>query len=265
LEQIAAEKAGIIQPHPDGSPACVLTAAENEVVLEIIRSRCRENGAELIRVQEFFSAEVSSDPLGCFSVVTTLPDKRVLRFRIPLPGKHQVLNALTAIGAISQLGNWGIPVSPRQMEEGIASTWWPGRLELAARDPRIILDGAHNPAGAAILAEFLGTYCQREKTLLLFGVMQDKEFRSMGMTLFPLARAVILTRAAWSRAASPEEIREALPEFAEQCLVIHDLEQALETAWEMASVEDTIVLAGSLFLVGEARDLLEKKGKLISP
>jgi dihydrofolate synthase/folylpolyglutamate synthase len=151
------------------------------------------------------------------------------------------------------------------MEEGIASTRWPGRLEWAGRSPQLMLDGAHNPAGATVLAEFLRDYCQKEKTLLLFGVMQDKEFRAMGMTLFPLARQILLTRAAWSRAASPEDIRKALPEFAEKILVFQQLEQALQSAWKMALPEDTIVLAGSLFLVGEAREILTQKGMLVSP
>src|SRR5262249_15913712 len=117
----------------------------------------------------------------------------------PLPGGHQVGNAVTAAIALTQLG-----VSPR----GIAEARWPGRLEHIAPNPDIILDGAHNPAGARALANYLNRFYPDRKLFLIYGAMRDKAVEEIGGILFPLASEVIFTAPDYSRALRPEALLE---------------------------------------------------------
>ncbi|MCX6597786.1 MAG: bifunctional folylpolyglutamate synthase/dihydrofolate synthase [Acidobacteria bacterium] len=165
-----------------------------------------------------------------------------LPFPPPLAGKHQLDNCRTAVAALAQLG-----VGP----EGIAETRWPGRLELVGRAPDIYLDGAHNPAGAAALAEFIEERraAGKGRIWMVFGVMKDKKVAEMAGHLFPLVDELILTAPISERALPPE----AIP--ANGARVVASVPEALSLI-RAAAPEDTVFITGSLFLVGEARPLL---------
>jgi dihydrofolate synthase/folylpolyglutamate synthase len=166
----------------------------------------------------------------------------------PLAGEHQAENARTAIAALWQLG-----VAPEAIRQGIAQTAWPGRLERVAVNPEIILDGAHNPASARALADYLDRFYEPRRVWLIYGAMRDKAVEEMAAILFPRAGHVIVTAPAQSRALRPESIRDLADHG--DIRVAANIHAALALAAE-ASPEDTIFVTGSLFLVGEARALL---------
>ncbi len=272
LEEIAGEKAGIIKIRRTGSngggfpkgellsPLPVITAARNPVVLNLIENQCSETGSRLVKVWERFHPEISEDQRGrCRVKVDTIWERGQI-FNLPLPGRHQVENALTAMAAMETLTQAGWKITAESVTRGLEKASWPGRLEIVERRPALIFDGAHNPAGAGQLAEYLRHYLRPERTLLIFGVMRDKDHQSMGKILFPLAHRIILTRTSWVRAAEPSLIQMGLPEFAGHYHCARNSAEAIDLAFGLAEEDDTIVVAGSLFLVGEIRQIVIQRG-----
>jgi len=170
-----------------------------------------------------------------------------LNLECPLAGQHQVENAVTAAVALTRLG-----VSTSSVETGLAQTRWPGRLEHVSDAPEIILDGAHNPAGARALAAYLERFFAGRRIVLIFGAMRDKAIGEIAGILFPLAASVIATAPRQSRAILPETI----VQIAEQpnLRTAPDVAGALDAARNLSP--DAIIVTGSLFLVAEARALL---------
>ncbi|MGH9627153.1 MAG: glutamate ligase domain-containing protein, partial [Bryobacteraceae bacterium] len=181
------------------------------------------------------------------SEFTAVREKRI-EVRCPLAGAHQVENAVTAIAALEQLS-----VTPEAITEGIAETRWPGRLEVVSRHPDIILDGAHNPAGARALAAHIREFYTDRRVWLVYGAMRDKSVEEITEILFPLAQEVILTAPSAPRAIRPEALLEAADHSSMRA--VPDLGAALRLARE-AAPEDVVFITGSLYVVGEARALL---------
>jgi dihydrofolate synthase / folylpolyglutamate synthase len=174
--------------------------------------------------------------------------RRRLKVDCPLAGEHQVSNALTAIAALDRLG-----VPSEAIERGIQWARWPGRLERVSRVPEIVLDGAHNPAGARALANYIGQFYADRRVRLIYGAMRDKAVTEVAGVLFPAAHEVILTAPDHPRAVRPELIRELVDH--PRLRVASRLPQALEMV-QQAPPEEAIFITGSLYLVGEARALL---------
>jgi dihydrofolate synthase/folylpolyglutamate synthase len=144
-------------------------------------------------------------------------------------------------------------MAPSAIERGIAATRWPGRLDHVSDSPEIILDGAHNPAGARALASYMEQFYSDRPVVLVYGAMRDKAVAEMAGILFPHAAEVIATAPMQARAADPETIR-SLAEH--PCVhTAPDLRAAMEMARSDPS-DRVIFITGSLFLVGEALALL---------
>jgi dihydrofolate synthase/folylpolyglutamate synthase len=169
-----------------------------------------------------------------------------LEIHCPLAGEHQVENARTAAAALFRLG-----IAPRWIEEGIASARWPGRLERVRERPEILLDGAHNPAGARALAAYLDRFYAGRAVRLIYGAMRDKAVAEMAGILFPRAAEVILTAPRQPRAVSPETLAKIADH--PRARMAANIEEALAAA---GAPEDLVLVTGSLFLVAEARALL---------
>jgi dihydrofolate synthase / folylpolyglutamate synthase len=144
-------------------------------------------------------------------------------------------------------------VPPAAIEQGIAAAQWPGRLERVSEQPEIIVDGAHNPAGARALAAYITRFYKDRRVRLIFGAMRDKAVAEIGGILFPLAAEVIVTAPRQSRALSPEAMRDIVDNIELQ--VAPDLEAALALVGD-AAPKDVVFVTGSLFLVAEARQIL---------
>jgi len=240
LEAIAAEKAGILKP---GVPA--VFAAQRPEVEGILSAAAAAAGIEPIWTSRWRAEDVALYPEGSRFVAV---GPRQVRIECPLAGEHQVTNALTALTALDCLG-----VPDEAVRDGIRQARWPGRLERVATGPEIILDGAHNPAGARALAVYIERFYSRRKVWLIYAAMRDKAVAEMSAILFPLAQEVIVTAPDQARAVRPELIREMVTH--PRLRTAPRVADALALARE-AAPEDVVFVTGSLFLIGEARALL---------
>jgi dihydrofolate synthase / folylpolyglutamate synthase len=228
IEQIAAEKAGILKP---GVPAVF---AEQRPEAERVLLAHAHGPVTLSR--EWPVTDLEIDARG--SRFCLQRDQTSLAIRCPLAGEHQVENARVAAIALAELG-----VSPA----GIALARWPGRLERVSERPEIIIDGAHNPAGTRALAAYIRRFYSGRHVWIVYGALRDKAVSEMTSILFPLAYRVILTAPNNSRAMPPEEIQ------APGAIVTHFAAEAIAQL-QAVPTEDVIFIAGSLYLAGEARE-----------
>ncbi|MGA2436342.1 MAG: folylpolyglutamate synthase/dihydrofolate synthase family protein, partial [Bryobacteraceae bacterium] len=203
IESIATEKAGILKP---GVPA--VFAAQRPEADAILQARARELGIQPVTTSQWSVRDLLLDAYGSrFSAVRPArPSQQSapeIPIECPLAGEHQIENALTAVAALDALG-----FPSETIREGIRRTRWPGRLERARQSPEIILDGAHNPAGARALAAYIERFFERRRVWLVYGAMRDKAVAEMTGILFPLAERVIATAPDQARAVRPETIPE---------------------------------------------------------
>ncbi len=238
IESIAAEKAGIIKP---GRP--VVLSAQRPAAFGILERRALELDAPVTLSSAWRVEDLQLDKFG--SRFTLASDEEI-PIRCPLAGAHQVENTRTAVAALAVFG-----LSAAAISEGIARTVWPGRLERVATDPDIILDGAHNPAGARALAEYIGRFFADEPVRIIYGAMRDKAVDEVISALFPLAAEVVLTTPDQPRALHAESL--ALVVDHENVVITRTIGEALAISRERPM---TTFVTGSLFLVGEARALL---------
>jgi len=178
----------------------------------------------------------------------------------PLVGRHQLRNIALAIAAAEELSKQGVRgITAASIESGIRATRWPGRFQvLAARPgwPEIVLDVAHNPAGAWALRSALSERYDDHPLVFVFGAMRDKAISEMAEILFPLAERVIATRPENPRSASPEEILQAASRTGADIECIAEVGSALNRARDAAGKRAVLVVTGSIYLVGEAMRLL---------
>jgi dihydrofolate synthase/folylpolyglutamate synthase len=183
----------------------------------------------------------------------------------PLYGPHQIRNIALAIAAADELDLAGVKITPRDVETGIRQTRWPGRFEVIPADrehcrPEIVLDVAHNPAGAWALRSVLSErYLQTETPpplVFVFGAMRDKAIAEIAQILFPLAQHVVLTRARNPRSAEPSEIRHLAEGITNRIREANDISSAAEEACSLAGPSGVVVVTGSIYVVGDVLAIL---------
>jgi len=179
----------------------------------------------------------------------------------PLAGRHQLRNIALAIAAAEELARFGFNVTPQQIEQGIRETRWPGRFQVllpsaATQRHEMVLDVAHNPAGAWALRSSLSeTYPDREFTIV-FGAMADKAIQEMADILFPIAQHVLVTPIANPRAATTDQLLQAGSRSGTPIEAAESVPAALARAAEITPSNGVIVVTGSIFLVGDAMKTL---------
>jgi dihydrofolate synthase/folylpolyglutamate synthase len=253
LQEIAAEKAGIIKPDTP-----VVTGDLPDVALEVITRTARNAGAPLIRAREGSDASIVGSPAASPLVMTLeTPARDYGEIALGLAGSHQAANALVAVRILEALEAEGTLVGREAIVRGLRNVRWPGRLEHieldAGRDA--LLDAAHNPAGAAALAAYLESE-QRGRTLV-FAAMQDKDIEGILRALMPSVAHVVVTRASHPRSAPPDAIAELVRRLAPALTVstAENAADALAAAW---STNSSIVVAGSIFLLGDVVNELRR-------
>jgi dihydrofolate synthase/folylpolyglutamate synthase len=237
LEAIASEKAGILKPGIPVVLARQLAAAE-----AVISHRAHELQCKLIRTEVTLVSGLRATKDGSTFYLDGFA------YECALPGRHQIENATAAVLSCNQLG-----VDTSHIQAGLKDVEWPGRLEFISREPDFVLDGAHNPAGAAALGAYIREFCANRPVWLVYGAMRDKAIEEVTGELFPLAERVIATAPNFPRALRPEAIL-AVTEHA-QSTAAETVQHAIEIA-RHAPREAIVFFTGSLFLVGEARALL---------
>jgi dihydrofolate synthase/folylpolyglutamate synthase len=247
LEAIAGEKAGILKP---GVPA--VFARQRPEAGDVLAARAAALDCPVTHTGDWTIRDLALYRDGSRFL---LSGERDLRIHCPLAGEHQVENARTAAAALVRLGLPGAAI-----EEGIARARWPGRLERVSEDPEIVLDGAHNPAGARALGAYIDAFYSGRRVRLIYGAMRDKAIAEIGGILFPRASEVILTAPRQARALTPTAMRD----FADHpgVRVAADIQAALAMVRD-AAPGDAVFVTGSLFLVAEARALLAGSGSTV--
>jgi dihydrofolate synthase / folylpolyglutamate synthase len=255
IEQIAAEKAGIIKPG-----GWVVSAAERPEARAVIARRAAELDARLLEIDTAYRVSNLRAEAGRYrAAVASAHSSKIIRLELPLFGRFQVRNAVTAVAAARLLADRGFPVDDGAIARGIASVQWPGRLDRLSEHPAVYLDGTHNPAGARELLAFWEEHFAGRKILLVYGAMRDKAVDEIAGLLFPRADIVILTQPQQARAISPRVLAEMTGHLACKFEVVSDAALALERAINIAQPEDVVFSTGSLYLVGDLRSYWKQR------
>lgn len=258
LEGVAHHKAGIIK---DDVP--VVTAAQGGA-LDIIRQQAEEKNADIFVAGEDFSAdfisyegnfqrlEFSSGLLGAVKEPYTLH----------LLGKHQIENAAVAVMAAKLISNLDSRITNKTIDDALTLVSWPARFEQADYNgQKIIIDGAHNPAGMTALRESLDLYFPAPERVLLLGILKDKDIDTMLDILLRPNDTVVVTVPHSDRASDPQILAGKVAAHVQHVEAIADNSEAMNRALELANGEKLLIMAGSLYLVGGLRKLLmDKKG-----
>lgn len=247
LEAIAYEKGGIIK---DRIP--VVTAVEQPSALQVIENICKEKEAPLYKLGMDYSFRKKGTGIFSYKGIKEGLDD----LRLNLSGSHQFFNASLAIAVTELLRERGFLIRRDAIINGLRNVKWPGRLETVSKDPWIILDGAHNPAGAEVLARAIANDLKFDRLFLIMGIMADKEIAAIISPLAPLAHEVILSRPRYERASSAEGLLPAAMKHNSNSVAFEDLREAIDYARSKAGNSDLIVISGSLFTVGEARAII---------
>ena len=255
LEQIAMEKCGIIKR---GVP--VITSESKGPILSIIEESAGEADAvPYVYGREFYAEPVRMAPYYSEFCYHGLQWGGLL-LKTPLAGRHQIFNMGAALCAAELLTGMGFDITERQAAEGVRNVSWPGRLEMVSDRPQVFLDGAHNHDGAVALRRFIEDVLMAQrahgKIVLIFGVLKDKDAGAMIGELIPCSTEVIITSPNTERGLPVEALREIVEKQGVKPHVTRTISGALSLAHDIASSSDTIIVTGSLYVVGEARALI---------
>ncbi len=247
IADIAGEKAGIIKP---GS--LVISAEQPDAARVAIEEQCRAEHCILKTLGTDFSVDRNPDGTIDYHGM----GKTLAQLTPGLAGHYQSRNAAVALAAAETLEAGGMEIAPSAFKEGIATAYWPGRMELVPGTPRLLLDGAHNPAGASALAEALGEY-SHSRLLLVTGVCSDKDIDLIYAPLLPLVDAIYTVTPAVERALKDEELSHFFHRQGIASQPCGSVVAGICKARGEASEGDLILVCGSLFVVGEVKAWLE--------
>lgn len=252
VEEIAREKAGIIK---EGS--FVVTQARGSA-LGVIEETCREKKAPLFRLGGEFRVEKLSSSLDGQSFNYFGINEDYKNIHIPLLGDHQVSNAGVAIASLELLREKGFIIPETALYSGLSSTRWPGRLEIMRRSPLVVLDGAHNLEAFQSLCRTLkGTFSYR-RLILVLGLLGDKALDEILQQILPLADVAVFTTPNSPRAADPWILEEKASLITNGPLLVEEkIPDAVSLALSLAKAPDLVLIAGSLYLISEARQFLQ--------
>ena len=245
IAEIAVEKAGICKA---GSP--IVSARQLPEAARVIERHAQELGSPLYRCEDAFAAGWQGGELWYRGLGLDLHG-----LRPGVSGLYQQGNTACALAAAELLSGAGFPLTEQALTAGVERASWPGRMELFPGSPRLLLDGAHNPAGAAALVEALAEI-PRRRLLLVVGVMGDKELPGILDPLLPLADAVFAVAPAIDRALPAAQLASFCRSAGACAQDAGSVARGIALAREGAAADDLILVCGSLFTVGEARGIL---------
>jgi dihydrofolate synthase/folylpolyglutamate synthase len=253
LAAIAGEKAAIIRS------GVALSAAQHAEVLTVIEARARAVGVPLQLEGRELRVTVHERDARAQVISCQGPGFRLERASLALLGTFQPGNALLAVAAAHVLG-----APEAAVRQGLAGVRWPGRLQIVPGTPTLVLDAAHNPAGAMALAASLRDLFAGVPLTIVLGIMRDKDAAGILAALAPLAARLVLTRAANPRAADPEALRALVPPATARVETTTSVAAALATATAPAATP-VVCVAGSVALIGEVLALLNGGGDTPCP
>ncbi|MCX5813284.1 MAG: bifunctional folylpolyglutamate synthase/dihydrofolate synthase [Proteobacteria bacterium] len=244
IADITKEKAGIIKGNTP-----VITGAQGTSA-KIIEATAKKLDSPVYKLHRDFSYKKTGDQMMSYAGIK----KNIDNLSINLMGDHQFINGAISLCAAEVLSSSGFSINEDSMRKALASIKWQGRLEVVNENPTIILDGAHNPDSAHVLAEFFKSHYTDKKKILIFGVMKDKDCRKIIEKIVPFTDAVILTKPATERALPPDEMEG----YVKNPFVTEDVRSALIKAKTIADENSLILVTGSFYTIGEAKAIIDE-------
>ena len=250
LAEIAVNKAGIIKT---GCP--VIANVPQRDAAKIIARKAYAMGSRLYDISGIRAAVSDETPFSQ-KVSMELYEKSYSDVEISMVGRHQAENLKTALATLEILRKSGaVKLDREALYEGLKRARQPGRFEVISEDPLVIIDGAHNEAGAQALQETMAQHFAGKKILLVAGILADKEIDSIVKFLTKITDHIIVTEPDNPRKLAAEKLAEHVADFGAAAEVVSDVEAAVHRAKELADGYDVILFAGSLYLIGDVRRL----------
>ena len=247
IAKIAGEKGGIIK---EGKP--VITGVRQKSAIQTLEKIAANQRSTLYRLGKDFKARKNKNQTFTYHGINEI----MPNMETGLLGNYQVENASLTLAACELLKQNGVSLSLDKIREGLKTNIWPGRLETLSTHPRILVDGAHNLAAVKNLKRFLKESVEKEKLTLVIGILEDKPHKEMLRDLIPLAKKIILTKPDNQRSTPPEKLIETAKTLSEKIVVTQNIKDAMALALKETAPDETICIAGSLYLVGEVKALL---------
>lgn len=254
IAQIAEEKGGIIKKDTP-----VITGIKQKQAVSVVKEIAGKKSAPIFRLGDNF--RVKRNKSGTFTYFGIENTWRNLQ--TGLLGNYQVDNAALVVAACEMLNKKkaGIPIE--SIRKGLANNNWPGRLEVVSANPFVLLDGSHNLIAARNLARYLSDNLSNRNITLVIGILDDKPYSAMLKSLLPVCKRAIITSPKIDRALSPERLLAVAENLISDVTIIPDVSNAVNHAIESARPDDAVCIAGSLYVVGEAKEALENMDKRI--
>ena len=258
LSEIAYEKGGIIKP---GKPV-VIAPQHEEAMIELVHL-ANERNSPFTQVENAFNFQEVSHSLSTQKIEVLQKDERTeanskslarkaLLLHLPLLGRHQMENAVTALAALDQLKQAGFKITRRAVQQGFRQVVWPARFELLRRRPPLVTDSAHNGDSMQRLVETLDEYFPGMEFILIFGASGDKELDTMLKIILPRVSSVVATQSIHPRAADADELKKMIDPFGKPVIAFHRMEEALPEALKLAGKQKGIIVTGSVFVAAAA-------------
>ena len=250
LAEIAVNKAGIIKT---GCP--VIANVPQRDAAKIIARKAYAMGSRLYDISGIRAAVSDETPFSQ-KVSMELYEKSYSDVEISMVGRHQAENLKTALATLEILRKSGaVKLDREALYEGLKRARQPGRFEVISEDPLVIIDGAHNEAGAQALQETMAQHFAGKKILFVAGILADKEIDSIVKFLTKITDHIIVTEPDNPRKLAAEKLAEHVADFGVAAEAVSDVEAAVHRAKELADGYDVILFAGSLYLIGDVRRL----------
>ena len=249
LPAIAFEKAGIIKRRRP-----VVTGVRQASAFAVVEQTARKKSAPVYRLGSQFRVRRQSGSRFTYHGMDHVWPDMVTG----LQGDYQTQNAALVLAACELLLTRAPLISPQSIREGLLTNRWPGRLEVVSEKPLIMFDGAHNLEAARQLARHLSAHFREREITMVIGILDDKPYRSMLRLLLPMATRLIITQAKINRALPAEKIEATARRLVSDIRIIPDVGAALRCAVATAAPDSLTLVAGSLYVVGEAKAALEK-------
>ncbi|MEE9151166.1 MAG: folylpolyglutamate synthase/dihydrofolate synthase family protein [Thermoplasmata archaeon] len=254
LNEVAKEKAGIIK---EGVP--VICGVDQEEILAMIKNICKEKKCKVYSSKEQGRYTLKESNVDCQKFDIESNGNLYSDLEMRLVGEHQLKNALIALMTVDMLKRLGVAIPKKSVRKGIKNTRWPARLEMVQKNPTVVLDCAHNPAGMrALSAAMNGLFSEAKKTLVM-GIMRDKDIPGIVKETGTFADSIIITKPEFDRAAEPDLILTEAKKYCDDVIIMKKVAKAINYAISNAKKDDVICISGSIFNVSEAMGMLYKK------
>lgn len=254
VEKIAYEKGGIIKEN-----GIAIVYDQSDAVKNVIKEICKEKNAKYIEAK-FDDIEVKKSDIYSQTYDCSVIGQKFENLEIKLIGDHQVNNSILALNVIKFLEEKkNLNITEETIRKGLINTKWPGRIEKIKEEPIFIIDGAHNEDGAKSLAKAIERNFKGKKLTLLIGMLEDKDVDGVIEILIPNFDKVITTTPDNPRAISCDVLKNKISKYVDDVVAKPGIEEAVEYTLNNSTKEDTIISAGSLYMIGTVRTLVNNK------